>query len=224
MLYELSLALSQSVARYDDTIPMVRLEPFCRIKEGAINNQSSINLFLHLGTHLDAPYHFCENGSTIDELDISDFIFRKALLINANCEKGGRIDSAFLKKQPHIHEADILLINFGYCNYMEQEDIYRDDFPALTLDAAEYIRHELPNVRAIAIDTLSVDGTDGFETNFANHHALLDVVGYTRPILIYECVDMRSIENTKKLFSVYGIPIRVVGADASPVTVIAEID
>lgn len=224
MLYELSLKFSQDLARYDDTIPVVQLDPFCRIKEGAINNQSSINLFLHLGTHLDAPYHFCEDGFTIDELDVSDFIFRKALLIDAECEKGGRIDRAFLARQPHIDEADILLINFGYCKYMDQEAVYRDNFPALTLDAAKYIRNELPNVKAIAIDTLSVDGTDGFDTGFANHHALLDTKDSLRTVLIYECVDMRPIENTKKFFSVYGIPIRIVGADASPVTVIAEID
>lgn len=224
MLYELSLKFSPTLARYDNSIPMLQLEPFSRIREGDLNNQSSIHLFLHLGTHLDAPYHFCQNGPTIDALNISDFFFHKALLLDAKCEKGGRIDSAFLKKQERIHEADILLINFGYCHYMEQEDVYRDDFPALTEEAAAYIRNELANIKAIAIDTLSVDGTDGFATGFANHHALLDVKEDSRTVLIYECVDMRPIENTSGFFKLYGIPIRVVGADASPVTVIAEID
>lgn len=224
MLYELSLKFSPSLARYDDSIPRLQFEPFTRIQEGDLNNQSSIQLFLHLGTHLDAPYHFCENGQTIDELNISDFIFHKALLIDAKCGKGGRIDSTFLKKQNRIQEADILLINFGYCHYMEHESVYRDDFPALTADAAAYIRNELPNIKAIAIDTLSVDGTDGFVTGFANHHTLLDTKDDSRAILIYECVDMRPIGNKTGFFRLYGIPIRIVGADASPVTVIAEID
>lgn len=224
MLYELSLKFSRSLARYDDSIPPLELKPFSRIQHGDLNNQSSVDLFLHLGTHLDAPYHFCESGPSIDELNIAGFIFHKALLIDAKCEKGGRIDRAFLDSHPRITEADILLINFGYCHYMDQESVYRDNFPALTADAAEYIRNELPNVKAIAIDTLSVDGTDGFATGFANHHALLDVKDGNRTILIYECVDMRPIENTRGFFTLYGIPIRIKGADASPVTVIAEIE
>ena len=102
--------------------------------------------------------------------------------------------------------------------------MYRDDFPALTKEAAVYIREALPKLKAIAIDTLSVDGTDGFDTNFANHHALLDTrEDGIRPLLIYENMDFTSILGTKGFFSVYGIPLRLKGVEASPVTMVAEI-
>lgn len=224
MLYELSLKISNRLPRYSDVIPKAQIEPFTSISSGDENNQCVMKLFSHLGTHLDAPYHFCENGQSIDALKIDSFRFQKALRVDAHAERGGRIDRAQLASCSGIHEADLLLIDFGYCDFFEQEDCYRDDFPALTLDAARYIREDLSNVRAIAIDTLSVDGTDGAQTRYANHHVLLDFVSSVRPVLIYECVNMRPIRHIQGFFRVYGFPLRVVGADASPVTVVAETD
>lgn len=37
-------------------------------------NLSCISMCAHNGTHIDAPYHFINNGSTIDKMDISAFI------------------------------------------------------------------------------------------------------------------------------------------------------
>ena len=37
-------------------------------------NLSCLSMCAHNGTHIDAPYHFFDNGSTIDKMDISAFV------------------------------------------------------------------------------------------------------------------------------------------------------
>ena len=211
MLYELSVPISCGTIRYDESIPAPRFRPFTSIQAGDINNQTEFSLFAHLGSHVDAPYHFCETGKKIDEYEIDSFIFRKALLLDVETRKG-------------VSDADILLLYTGYSKYCFNETVYRDDFPALTKEAAVYIREELPNLKAIALDTMSADGTDGVHTNFANHHVLLDTRDDgVRALLIYENMDFTPVLGTKGFFSVYGIPLRLRGIEASPVTMVAEI-
>lgn len=89
---------------------------------------------------------------------------------------------------PGAVRTEMLAYTFRKIDYAER--VNRDDFPALTLEAARYLREKVPTLKAIALDTLSVDGTDGFSTSFANHHALLDVrKDGLRLLLIYKCMD-----------------------------------
>ena len=224
MLYELSVPISCGTIRYDESIPTPRFRPFTSIQAGDINNQTEFSLFAHLGSHVDAPYHFCETGKKIDEYEIDSFIFRKALLLDVETGKGGRITAEQIRNQEGVSDADILLLHTGYSKYCFNETVYRDDFPALTKEAAVYIPEELPNLKAIALDTMSADGTDGVHTNFANHHVLLDTRDDgVRALLIYENMDFTPVLGTEGFFSVYGIPLRLRGIEASPVTMVAEI-
>jgi len=45
-----------------------------RIADGAPCNLTAFSMCAHNGTHLDAPYHFIEDGRRIDELDVSVFV------------------------------------------------------------------------------------------------------------------------------------------------------
>lgn len=45
-----------------------------RIEDGAVCNLSALHMCAHNGTHVDAPYHFLNDGKKIDEIDISRFI------------------------------------------------------------------------------------------------------------------------------------------------------
>lgn len=44
------------------------------IKDGAVCNLTAFNMCAHNGTHVDAPYHFIDNGKKIDEVDLNKFI------------------------------------------------------------------------------------------------------------------------------------------------------
>ena len=44
------------------------------IKKGDICNLTDFSMCAHNGTHVDAPYHFIDNGKTIDEVNLARFI------------------------------------------------------------------------------------------------------------------------------------------------------
>jgi arylformamidase len=47
-----------------------------QISEGAICNLTAIQMCAHNGTHVDAPYHFLQDGKTIDQVALERFIGR----------------------------------------------------------------------------------------------------------------------------------------------------
>lgn len=208
-------------------LPEVKLEGRERKEKGDHWNGTVLSIYLHAGTHVDAPWHHMNNGKGIDEVPIEDFIYSHPLLID--CPKGpnGFIEVEDLKKYgEELHEADILFLNTGYWKHRGPDfETYSNDFPALSPEAAAWIRRELPNCKAVAIDTLSIENIgEGIKDGFSVHHAFLDHEKYSEPtMLIYEDINMEPIIG-KKLKSAFAAPLRIKGHDASVVNVIVEVE
>jgi arylformamidase len=98
-------------------------------------------------------------------------------------------------------------------------------FPALSIKAAKLIREELLNVKAVAIDSLSIESsTQGPLQDFAVHKTLLSSDKFkTRPVLIFEDVNIGAILD-RKIKRVFSFPIRLYGLEAAPVSMVAEVD
>jgi arylformamidase len=54
--------------------PAPRQEKLQQICSGDTCNLSAFSMCAHNGTHVDAPYHFCDDGKTIDQLDPDCFV------------------------------------------------------------------------------------------------------------------------------------------------------
>ena len=80
------------------------------------------------------------------------------------------------------------------------------------------------NVKAVAIDTLSIEScVQGPKMDFIVHKSLLsgDLFS-TRPLLIYEDVNVGGVLN-REIERIFAFPIRFVGLDGSPVSMVAEV-
>lgn len=44
------------------------------ISDGAVCNLTALHMCAHNGTHVDAPYHFINDGKTIDQVDMERFV------------------------------------------------------------------------------------------------------------------------------------------------------
>ncbi len=51
-------------------------EELMRMTEGSLYNLSSLHMCVHNGTHVDAPYHFINDGKKIDEMSPEHYIGR----------------------------------------------------------------------------------------------------------------------------------------------------
>ena len=54
--------------------PSPEKETILSIKNGDVCNLTAFSMCAHNGTHVDAPYHFLDDGNTIDKVDLDRFI------------------------------------------------------------------------------------------------------------------------------------------------------
>jgi kynurenine formamidase len=224
MFVEMAYPLSPEMPVFPG-LPHDEFISLSRMSSGGEANTSLVRHPLHNGTHVDAPCHFYDGGRTIDQIPIADFIFSRPLLIRKNLPKGGLLQPEDLEASgPMLRFADILLLCTGYHALRANTSTYVDDFPALSPEAARMIRSDLLNVKAVAIDTLSIEScTRGPKSGFVVHKSLLDGSMYrTRPLLIFEDVNLGPILE-KTISRIFAFPLRLLGLEASPVNMIAEV-
>ena len=51
--------------------PFPELKAVLRMEEGAVYNLSELNMCVHNGTHVDAPFHFIKEGKTVGQIPLS---------------------------------------------------------------------------------------------------------------------------------------------------------
>ena len=54
--------------------PRPERQVMLQIQEGAVCNLTAFRMCAHNGTHVDAPYHFLNDGKTIDQVDLKRFV------------------------------------------------------------------------------------------------------------------------------------------------------
>lgn len=54
--------------------PQPKREVMMKIADGEICNLTALSMCAHNGTHVDAPYHFLDDGKTIDQVDMERFM------------------------------------------------------------------------------------------------------------------------------------------------------
>ena len=224
MYVELSYPISPNTPVFPG-LPKDEFHPHTRMSRGEESNTTMVYLFTHNGTHVDAPFHFYVKGIPIDKVPLENFVYFKALLLEKELGKGELFQPEDLKETGEaLHEADLLCLSSGYHALRDNPDIYCDDFPAISLETAKMLRTELPNLKAVAIDTLSIEScVQGPKSDFKVHKTLLDGDLYPdRPLLIYEDVNFAPIQN-RKVEQVYAFPLRLAGLDGSPVNIVAKV-
>ncbi|MBW2059610.1 MAG: cyclase family protein [Deltaproteobacteria bacterium] len=224
MFIELSYEIGPDIPVYPGS-PRDEFIPVSRMKEGDVCNATVLKHYLHNGTHVDAPFHFGRDSRTIDQISIDDFVYYQPLVIGKRLHRSELVEPAdLLSYGDSLYSADILLIFTGFSQFRNDTAVFADDFPAISRESAELIRKSLLNVKAVAIDTLSIESpTLGPESDFEVHRTLLDERLYdTRPLLVYEDVNIARVVD-KKIRMICAFPLRLKGLDASPVSMVAEI-
>lgn len=208
-------------------LPQVELKVVDDIEKTGWNG-SVLTVYLHHGTHVDAPWHYMGGDApTIDRIPIERFMYEHPLLLDVPAEKKNDLITVDqLKKYgDELYKADILIFNTHYYEKRSTAFMdYAEGFPAVSPEAAEFIREELPLVKAVAIDTLSIENIGfGRENGFRTHKAFLDPDRKNDTKLIYEDMNPAPLIG-KKIKRAFCTPVRVKGGDAVVCNLVAEIE
>ena len=72
MVYDISQEVLSCKVYPGDPVPCIKRES--SISEGAICNLTSFSMCAHNGTHVDAPFHFINEGKTIEQIGLDAFV------------------------------------------------------------------------------------------------------------------------------------------------------
>lgn len=177
-LVEIGYPISNNMPVYPG-LPEVTLNLKEDITKGDPWNGSVLSIYLHAGTHVDAPWHYM-GGDTpgIDKIPIEKFFYSKPLLIDAPAKKENDLITLeqLTAYGDELITADLLIFN-THSYPLRNTDFmkYATGFSAVSPETAEFIREKLPNVKGVAIDTLSIENIAiGKENGFRTHKAFLE--------------------------------------------------
>ena len=163
-LYDVSLPISNNLPVWPGDSP-VSLKMTSSMAKGDQCNVTSIEMGTHVGTHIDAPYHFLEDGATIDAIPIETFI-GPCLVVELDAEDIiEKID--FQKYNPGKHSR-ILIKTKNSELWANDVSSFDPKYVSLGIDAAQY----LVEIKAtlVGIDYLSIES---FQCGICPVHRLL---------------------------------------------------
>ena len=115
-----------------------REEPKCnwekKISQGNTLNLSSWWMSSHCGTHIDTPYHFFQDGLTVDQIDPEVFI-GECIVLDLETLGVDIVDLGLLKK---IEWATRILFRSKH-SIPNQSRVYHNHPALLTAEAAAYL-------------------------------------------------------------------------------------
>lgn len=209
----LSHILSQTTPGFGGTTGFVA-RTTSSIREGKNSNSQRWELTNHIGTHVDMPRHFIEQGPTVDHFEASQWVFHKPYLWLRPTAPNTLIDTGGCEHIPHA--CDLLLIKTGFEAYRQTRP-YWEQNPGLTPELGQWLKTYRPNVQALGFDFLSASAFQHRDVGREAHRVFLAAPS----ILLFEDMRLSGLKCTPH--RVIALPLRVEGADGSPVTVIAEL-
>lgn len=191
------------------------------ISKGDVANDSSISTTVHIGTHIDMPYHFFEEGQTIEDFSIDYFSSDKVLFIDIIPHHTIIKDDliTLLQNVQNKLEYEFLIIKTGICNKRNEEVFWKENY-GFHPSIADYIRKEFPKVRIIGFDSVSVSSFSNRMLGREAHRAFLDP---KQPLLILEDMDLRDLNKNSTITTMDIVPLRIAKCDGLPCTVLAEV-
>ncbi len=198
-IYDISHTLRPGMAAWPGDAGL-RLDQKTSLTEGDVANVTVVSMSCHIGTHMDAPFHYLSGGKSIDRIELERFVgpARVVAIQAASTLVSAEELEPFLTDRPPR-----LLIR---CNAPMELDRFREDFVALSAPAAE--RLVSAGVQLVGIDSPSVDP---FSATVLEAHLVLGRAG----VVIIENLRLQGVPDG--WYELIALPLKLAGGDGSPV-------
>ncbi len=177
-------------------------------------NATTLRLYSHAGTHMDAPRHFLGGeGANIDNQDLSVCVGPARVINLSSVQPSQSIGvREFLDAAGGVSEHDRLLIRTDwYKRY--GTDVYRNRLPRISLELAEWLVSQ--RVALLGVEPPSVANVNDMEELTSVHQTL-----FRGGVLIVE-----GLAHLDKLSQEWvqfiALPLKIAGGDGCPVRAIA---
>lgn len=201
---DLSLPLTNKTQVYPgDPEPDIRVATTIE-KDGY--NLHYVNIGSQTGTHVDAPYHFLQEGKTIEKVDLSYFI-GEGVIVNVQGKKEREeITLEDIKPvEPLLEPGVVVLFNTNW--YRKEGTPEYLDHPFISAEACRYLLDK--GILTFGIDAINIDPTGG--TEFPVH----DMISEKGGIIVENMANLDKVDFEHPLVAFF--PLKLVGCDGAPV-------
>jgi arylformamidase len=201
--YDISLTVSPSLPVWPGD-PSIEFERTSEIEKGDIANVTRMNMGVHTGTHVDAPFHFLGGKTpTVEKLSLKTLTGRAYVLHLP--DEIDAIDRKILEAMDVPPRTRRLLFRTRNSKkWADPSRIFNKDFVAVTADGAEFLVEH--GVKLVGVDYLSVAP---FDIPRPTHEILLKA-----GVVIVEGLDLSQISQGR--YALYCLPLKLAGCDGAP--------
>jgi arylformamidase len=201
-IIDISVPLKTDMPTWPDSVGL-RLIRTMSLEEGDTANVSRLDCDVHMGTHVDAPWHFLKDGFTVDAMSL-DVLIGPAV-VGYLPEAGVITPSELASLNLPASTKRLLLRTRNSELWAAGVTEFRKDYVALSAEAARWIVDR--GIRLVGIDYLSVQS---YEDDPLTHQILMKA-----GIIIVEGLNLAGVQPGS--YELICLPIRLVGADGAPV-------
>lgn len=201
-IYDISLPISPDLPVWPGDSAIV-IEEIFSMDKGADANVSRLEAGVHIGTHVDAPHHFLNDGRTVENLAL-DILTGPAFVLHVNDDVDS-ITAEVLDAAPIPPATSRLLLRTKNSRLWTSDSRkFHSDFIAISSDGAEWLVEH--GIQLIGVDYLSVAA---FDDSVPTHKILLSA-----GIIVLEGCDLSQVPQGD--YDLYCLPLKLVGSDGAP--------
>jgi arylformamidase len=201
-IVDISLPLKTGMAAWPCS-PGFEMTWVDRIESGDDCNTSRISCDTHIGTHIDAPLHFVENGQTVDQIPLERLIGPCRVVYLPGLTQ---IDAQGLDSIELPAGTQRLLLKTDNSNpQLINQKSFQQNFVSLTTGGARWLVEH--SISLVGIDYFSIGS---YSNGVKTHQVLLEA-----DVVVLEGLNLSKVEAGD--YELICLPLRMVGAEGAPV-------
>lgn len=176
-------------------------------------NATTLRLYSHAGTHMDAPLHFGVSDETVDQILLEKCMVPAWIVDLAGVAPRSLISTRHLgKTESKIKAGEGLLLRTGWSAYVGQEK-YRNELPRVSVELARWCAER--ELAILGVEPPSVADVNNIEELSAVHSILMQA----GVVIVEGLTNLQAI--TKEKVTFMALPLKITGGDGAPVRAVA---
>lgn len=171
--------------------------------------ETLMTMYSHTGTHMDPPAHLFGHRTTLDNMDIQQFVGKALVVDCSDLKEGDRVGMDRIDREK-ADQADFLLFRMGWADKWGT-DAYYGDYPCIDKAVAQYLIDT--KKKGVGLDTI---GIDPIPDEYLTIHRQL--------FADTEIVVMENLKNLDQagddLFFFCALPMKYENSDGAPIRAI----
>jgi len=205
MIYDVSVQLSNDLPAWPSG-PRIRLEstPHLSRDKSYTIHETFIQISSHMGTHIDAPYHFVENGKRLNEIPLERLVGKATVAEISGVRSISKRELLPLKWEG----VERVLFKTENSKHWHDGSFY-EEFVYLEPEGARFLVER--GIQLVGIDYLSIEKFRA--EKHLTHFTLLE-----KDVVIIEGLDLSHVAPGE--YSMVALPLNLLGTDGGPTRVI----